>query len=105
LNKTGPDLVQHFRPLRVDGNLVYLGTDNGLFFERLQHPAKVELVERSLSHVHKMPLRVKIEMTSGGNYDEAGTPLIDPDDPLLAHGLELGAEIKPMDKKDGESED
>jgi hypothetical protein len=52
-----------------------------------------------------MPLRVKIEMTTGGNLDESGSPLIDPDDPLLAHGLELGAEIKPMDKNEGESED
>jgi DNA polymerase-3 subunit gamma/tau len=103
LNKTGPDVVQHFWAIKVDGNTVYLGTDNGLFFERLQHPTKLELVERSLSIVHRIPLRVKIVMSSGGG-GEAGAPMIDADDPLLAHGRELGAEIKPLDKGDDDSD-
>jgi DNA polymerase-3 subunit gamma/tau len=97
LNKTGPDLVQYFRALKVDGNIVYLGTDNELYFERLQHPAKLELVERSLTIVHRVPLKVKVIMVrgeGGGGGDEHASPVIDPDDPLLAHGLELGAEIK-----------
>ncbi len=99
LNKTGPDLVQYFHALRVDGNTVYIGTDNGLFFERLNVPQKVELVERSLSAVHKIPLRVKVEITStgGGESAPSGTPL-DPNDPLLSEGAQLGATITQIEK-------
>ncbi len=99
LNKTGPDLVQYFRALRVDGNVVYIGTDNGLFHERLNHPQKVELVERSLFAVHKIPLRVKVVMTAGDDMG-AGVPNvdIDPNDPLLSEGAQLGATITPFEK-------
>jgi len=109
LNKTGPDLVQYFRPLKVDGNIVFLGTDNQLYLERLQHPAKLQLVERSLSAVHKMPLKVKVIIVNGGEGGEAGTsgepmPGLPLDDPLLALGRELGAEIKPKASEDDAQE-
>src|SRR5205085_3195958 len=41
MNKTGPDLVQYFRPLKVDGNQVILATDNELYFDRLNVPTKL----------------------------------------------------------------
>ncbi len=98
LNKTGPDLVQYFRPLKVDGNVLFLGTDNELYIERLQHPTKLELVERALSAVHKVPLKIKvIKVANGGRQDVDAPGDISPDvpldDPLLALGRELGAEI------------
>ncbi len=103
LNKTGPDLVQYFRPIKVDGNIIFLGTDNELFFERLQHPTKLELVERSLSIVHKIPLRVKIIIASGGGTTDS-TSMVDFDDPLLAQARELGAEIAPVDNDESSDE-
>jgi len=101
LNKTGPDLVQNFRPLKVDGNIVFLGTDNKLYYERLQHPTKIQGVERALSAVHKMQLKINVVMASGGHSgnDTVGMPSSDLplDDPLLELGRELGAEIKPQE--------
>jgi len=106
LNKTGPDLVRYFRPLKVDGNVVILGTDNELYIERLQHPAKLGLVEKALSAVHKTALKVRVVKAANGGSagHDAGAPPeplpdLPLDDPLLALGRELGAEIKP-----GESE-
>ncbi len=100
LNKTGPDLVQYFRAQRVDGNVVYVSTDNNLFYERLQHPAKVELVERSLSAVHKIPLRVKVILSAdaGGSNPSSSDLPFDPNDPLLSEGAQLGATITPFER-------
>jgi DNA polymerase III subunit gamma/tau len=99
LNKTGPDLVQYFRPLKMDGNVLFLGTDNELYIERLQHPAKLELVERALLAVHKIPLKIKVIKAANGGGQDADAPGdslpdLPLDDPLLALGRELGAEIK-----------
>ena len=41
-SKNGPDLMQYFRVVRVDGNTLYLGTDNTLYYEKLQYPEKIE---------------------------------------------------------------
>jgi DNA polymerase III subunit gamma/tau len=109
MNKTGPDLVQYFRPLKVDGNLVFLGTDNDLYFERLNVPSKLELVEKSLTAVHKIPLKVKVIIARGGNggggsgSDEPTPTPINFDDPLLALGRELGAEIQEQANDEQES--
>ncbi len=107
INRTGPDLVQYFRPLKVDGNVIYLGTDNDLYFERLNHPQKLDLVERALYAVHRVQLRVRVIMSAAGadfsagsEGQPAGSPpnsAFDEADPLLALGRELGAEIKPAD--------
>jgi len=102
LNKrssTAPDVMQYFRPLRVEGNVIFLGTDNQLFFERLNVPQKLKLVEWAFSAVHKMPLLVKLLLVSpdelGGEPVTSGGP--DMDDPLLSDGLQLGAKISPIE--------
>lgn len=109
VSKTGPDVMQYFRPLRVEGNVVVIGTDNSLFFDRLQSPEKVAAVERSISAVHRMPLRVRVTLVhqqEGGaeSHETSDAPMIDPNDPLLSEGAQLGAKITPVDKskrKDG----
>jgi hypothetical protein len=112
LNKTGPELVQYFRPVRVEGNLVHLATDNELYFDRLNVPQKLALVEKALTRVHKTGLKVKViiardlealPVMPGQAADAAPQGLAyDPDDPLLALGRELGAEIKPGDERPAE---
>ena len=111
LNKTGPEVVQYFRPLKVDGNQVILATDNELYFDRLNVPTKLALVEKSLSAVHKIPLKVKVIIERGGGGNNGGEPSgpdepepspVDFDDPLLALGRELGAEIKPGENEPDE---
>jgi DNA polymerase-3 subunit gamma/tau len=99
-SSTGPDLMKYFRVLRVDGNTVWLATENNLFYDRLQAPEKIQLLERVLSQVHGVGLRVKIALTNGGDTGNTGGGSLpyDPNDPLLAAGRELGAEIKPRER-------
>jgi len=110
MNKTGPDLVQYFRPVRIDGNLVHIATDNELYFDRLNVQQKIALVERALTSVHKVGLKVKVIIardlealpTAPTAGDDQAAPqglAYDPDDPLIALGRELGAEIKPGDER------
>ena len=88
---------------RVDGNLVYLCTDNDLYFSRLhQQPAKLNALERALHDVHRVPVRVQVtlvdtlEQATSAGVDQTASDL-DVDDPLLATGLELGGQISSDD--------
>jgi DNA polymerase-3 subunit gamma/tau len=97
-NQSAPAIVEHFQVLRVEGNVVVLGTDNDLYLERLQHPEKLRILEWVLSNIHKVPLRVRLMKTDGSeptDGDPAPTHTVDMNDPLVSLGLELGAEIKP----------
>jgi hypothetical protein len=104
VNPTAPDVVANFRIQRADGNTVYLATDNQVFFDRLQDPRKVKVVEKALYAVHNQRLYVKVVMVSAiAPESESGehevptneTPL---DDSLLSFGKELGAEIRRRDE-------
>jgi DNA polymerase-3 subunit gamma/tau len=97
-SSTGPDLMKYFRVLRVDGNTVHLGTDTSLYYDRLQAPEKIQLLERVLSQVHRVGLRVKVVLSHDGGGADVTPPDFDPNDPLLAAGRELGAEIKPRER-------
>ena len=100
VNSTAPDVVANFRIQRADGNTVYLATDNQVFYDRLQDPRKVKVVEKALYEVHRQRLYVKVVMvstmtpeTDSGEHEvpAADAPL---DDSLLSLGKELGAEIR-----------
>jgi len=107
-SKNGPDLMQYFRVVKVDGSTVYLGTDNQLYYDKLQFPEKIQLLERVLYEVHRIRLHVRVIMVSATDQvtvasDEAG---FDVNDPLLSEGAQLGARITPVEKskrKSGQS--
>ena len=105
-NRSAPAIVEHFRVLRVEGNVVVLGTDNDLYLERLQHPDKLRILEWVLTNIHKIPLRVRL-MKTDGSEPAGGEPApahaVDMNDPLVSLGLELGAEIKPATGDDDEA--
>ncbi len=105
-SKNGPDLMQYFRVVRVDGNTLYLGTDNTLYYEKLQYPEKIQVLERVFYEVHRVRLHVRLTMVSGNELQDA--PIepqgFDPNDPLLSEGAQLGAKITPVDKPKRKSE-
>ncbi|MBI1280342.1 MAG: DNA polymerase III subunit gamma/tau [Anaerolineaceae bacterium] len=98
-SKSGPDLMQHFRVVRVDGNTLFLGTDNALYYEKLQYPEKIQVLERVFYEVHRVRLHVRLTMV--GSNEMQDTPVeaqgFDPNDPLLSEGAQLGAKITPVD--------
>lgn len=102
LNQSAPAVVEKFRVQRVDGNVVYLMTDNELFLKRLQHPDKIRIVEHALLQVHNERLLVKLSLVD--NIEQVGTVTTDvqadvADDPVLSLGLELGGQVRdePLD--------
>lgn len=97
-SKTGPALLEQFHVVKVYGNVVVIGTENDVYVSRLQFPEKIQIVERALSEVHRMPLRiqiVRVDNAPGGKSDSGAA--VDYDDPLFAAGRELGAEIHMID--------
>lgn len=103
LNKTAPAVVQFFQPQRIDGNVIYLSTDTQLYFERLQVPEKIQVLERALHDVHHVPVRVKLILVSGSGSPAGGdssgspTPGSGDDDELLNTARELGGVIREDD--------
>lgn len=101
-SKNGPDLMQYFRVVRVDGNTVFLGTNNALYYDKLQVPEKIQVLERVFYEVHRVRLHVRVVMTEGDdNSSEQSTAELgfDPNDPLLSEGAQLGAKITPVEKR------
>lgn len=98
-SSNAPEVMRYFKVLRVDGNVIHLGTETYLYYEKLQVPEKVQLIEQVLSHVHKTPLRLKIVLLNSGESAEDAAPseTVDMNDPLVSLGAELGAEIKPRE--------
>ncbi len=98
-SKTAPDVLAFFRVLRVDGNTVVVGTDNEMYFNRLNEPQKIRLMEWALSAVHKISLKIKLVMATEAEMSGhiEANPL-DMNDPLLSEGAQLGAKITPIEK-------
>jgi DNA polymerase-3 subunit gamma/tau len=103
-SSTSPELMRYFRALRVEGNVVYLCTDNELFFNRIQpYPEKLGVIEKALADVFRMSIRVQVvkvtvqEMAAVSSGSAAVGGTVDTSDPLLSTGIELGAEVKRLD--------
>lgn len=91
---SAPSVVERFRVMRVDGNLLVIATDNDLYYERLSgQREKLNVIARALYDIHNVKLRVSVQLVS--SFDQAAENVIPPDDPLLSLGAELGAEVKP----------
>lgn len=108
LNQGAPPVVEKFRVQKVDGNVVFICTNEKFYFERLNYPEKIAVVEHALKTIHRIPLRVQLALVTelpqvpmdggGGETNDSGdTPI---DDPVLSMGLELGGRIKTDDKPD-----
>lgn len=99
-SSSAPSVVQHFRVQRIDGNQLYMCTDNELFFKRLNGQVeKLRTIERALYDVHHVRLKVLVTLVE--SFDElqgsrTSSPL---DDPLLSLGAQLGAEIQEKPEK------
>ncbi|MCK6578874.1 MAG: DNA polymerase III subunit gamma/tau [Anaerolineae bacterium] len=99
-SKTAPEIMRHFRAHHVEGNVVYLGTDNDTYFSRIQpYPEKRTVIERALADVFRAPLTVQVIKVSSQELNTASAPITAEaaNDLLLATGLELGAQIERID--------
>jgi DNA polymerase III subunit gamma/tau len=107
-NRTAPALLENFRPYHAEGNWIYLGTDNSIYLERLQHPQKLEIVEQAFYDVHHVKLKVKVVLVGEGEAPSVGdgqpgegrAPHVN--DPLIEFGISMGAEVHP--RKDRQKE-
>jgi DNA polymerase-3 subunit gamma/tau len=103
-SKTSPDLMRYFKVQRVEGNTVYLCTDNEVYYKRIQpYPEKREVIEKALGDVFRTQMKVQVVMVGSAELEamNSGTAVesgaVDMNDPLLSTGIELGAEIKRID--------
>ncbi len=96
-SKTAPEVMRYFRAYRVEGNIVALGTDNDMYYNRIQpHPDKRRVIEQALADIFKTRLSVQIIKVSTQDLASIGAPISveEARDPLLAVGIELGAQIE-----------
>ncbi len=95
INQQAPAVVSHFQPVRVDGDLIVIGSPEDVFVERLDHPEKISVLEQAFSRVHGAALRVRVvQITEQPERPGAAEHAADP---LLSLGVELGGEIEPLD--------
>ena len=95
-SKTSPDVMKYFRAQRVEGNVVFLVTENETFFKRISpYPEKQSVIVRALREVFRVPftLHLSLGSASSGASDQP----VNVNDPLLSVGLEYGAEIRRVD--------
>ncbi|MBK8022948.1 MAG: DNA polymerase III subunit gamma/tau [Chloroflexi bacterium] len=107
-SKTAPEIMRHFRAHHVEGNVVFLGTDNDTYYNRIQpYPEKRKVIELSLADIFHMQLSVQIIKVSSGDLNAASAPISAEAalDPLLAAGLELGAQIERIDSSSDEADE
>jgi DNA polymerase III subunit gamma/tau len=98
-NRSAPDVLKAYRVHRVDGNTVYIGTDDEFLFGRLDgQTEKLSIIEAALHDVHGVRLRVQcvlVNKQGEGKSRAAADPV---DDPVLSMGLELGGQISGDDE-------
>lgn len=97
INQSAPEVVQNYRVHHVDGNLVYLCTDDNFLFGRLNgQPAKLGIIERALYRVHNVRLRVQVMLVN--NMPEGFQTVTQSDDGaddlLLREVQELGGQVR-----------
>jgi DNA polymerase-3 subunit gamma/tau len=108
INQSAPAVVEHFIVQRVDGNTVYIATEDEFYYGRLHgQKEKLKVIEMALRKVHNVKLRVQVVMASGAKPNAETVEAADvPDDPLFSTLMELGGvpkkdEQKPADESSG----
>jgi DNA polymerase-3 subunit gamma/tau len=95
INKHAPAVLEYYRVYRVEGNTVYLATDNQLYFERLHNQSeKLAVIEVAFKTLYQKRLRVQVVMVSDINQiDRELDPKLK--DPIAQEAVTLGGEVKP----------
>ncbi len=83
-----PAMLEHVQVHDLRGDLVILGTRRS-FHVRLNTPDAREKLEQALEGLFGRPLRVRVQSIE----TDPGDRQIDPDDPLVASALALGARV------------
>ncbi|NOG48303.1 MAG: DNA polymerase III subunit gamma/tau [Chloroflexi bacterium] len=92
---TGPAVLEHFKISRVDGNLLYIATDNVVYYRRLAgQDQKLKAISRALNDVHDLWLRIQVELV-GDAARQGNTDSQVAEDPFLTTARELGAHVLP----------
>jgi DNA polymerase-3 subunit gamma/tau len=91
-------LLEHVEPRNVNGDVVTLSAKNDIFLERVNTPEHRSLLNYVLNRLHEVPLKVRVVLGDSLASSNATTS-VDIDDPILAAGRELGAEIHPVDEQ------
>ncbi|MFQ3567480.1 MAG: DNA polymerase III subunit gamma/tau [Aggregatilineales bacterium] len=101
-SSTSRGVMDYFRVLRIDGNVVTLGTDQDFYYKRIAAAEdKKRLIERAFYDVFRVPVRVQVALVSdlGANEREETALGIDRDDPLISTGIEFGAEVRRLNEE------
>lgn len=99
-SSTGPAVLEQFKVLRVDGNLLYMGTDSVVYYKRLAgQDQKLKAISRALHDVHSLWLRVQVELM-GDAARQGNTESRASEDPLLSAARDLGARVLPESPQD-----
>jgi hypothetical protein len=97
---TGPAVLEQFTVLRVDGNLLYMGTQDVVYYKRLAgQDQKLKAISRALHDVHSVWLRVQVELM-GDAARQGNTESRASEDPLLSAARDLGARVLPESPQD-----
>ena len=88
-----PNLMDQAQVQTVEGNQVVVSIQNKVFYDKLTEPTRVAWVERALSRVADVPLRVRYMLADEmENMSLADASILD--DPLIQEGLGLGGQIQ-----------
>ncbi len=97
-NKILDALLDHVEVWDVSGESVTLSVKNDVFLERLNTSEHRNMLNFVMRRLHNVPLQVRVILASEGATTSRGVPT---DDPLVAAGRKLGADVRPhTDKRD-----
>jgi len=96
-NRILPALLEHVEPRAVHGEVVTLAAKNEVFLERVNTSEYRSLLNYVLNVLHGVPLKVRVVLATDDPTSSASDD-VDVDDPIVAAGLELGAEITQVDE-------
>lgn len=100
-SSTGAPVLEQFKVLRVDGNLLYIGTNSVVYYKRLAgQDQKLKAISRALHDVHSHWLRVQVELMGDAARQEGNTVSQASEDPLLSAARDLGARVLPETPQD-----